>query len=177
MHDYNRLATRAMTGARLDHFIAETARVREAADAFAAGDITRIGALAAASQADADRVLRNQVPQTRDLVTLALEHGAAAASSFGAGWGGSVWALVETAAAAPFLDAWLGAYRAHHPGLASTAFIAPPAHAPKSRTIISADGHQADSGSSGPNNGPGIAHAAVAAGSTPPCTDVSRESR
>jgi galactokinase len=127
MDRYNRLADpRAMIGARQDHFMAETSRVRQAADAFAAGDIARIGQLAAASQDEADRLLQNQVPQTRDLVALALERGAAAATSFGAGWGGSVWALVDATAAAAFLNAWLGAYRARHPGLAATAFIAWP---------------------------------------------------
>lgn len=127
MAQYNRLADpAAMTGARLEHFTAETARVAEAAGAFADGDAARVGALAAASQQDADRLLGNQVPETRDLVALARDHGATAASAFGAGWGGSVWALVETAPAASFLDAWLAAYRARHPHLPASGFISPP---------------------------------------------------
>ena len=124
---YNRLADpAAMTGARLDHFLAEDARVLEAADAFAAADISRVAELAAASQRDADRLLGNQVPETRDLVALALDGGAAAASSFGAGWGGSVWALVRDEDAAPFADRWHAAYRARHPQPASAVFLCPP---------------------------------------------------
>ena len=107
---YNRLADAAahgeMTGARLEHFRAENARVAEAAEAFATGDIARIGELAAASQRDAERLLGNQVPETIALVASALEHGAAAASSFGAGWGGSVWALVDERRAAAFAEKW-----------------------------------------------------------------------
>ena len=126
---YNRLADpAAMTGARLDHFRAEDARVLEAAEAFARGDISRIGALAAASQQDADRLLGNQVPETRDLVATARGEGAAAASSFGAGWGGSVWALARKTDAPAFLDRWLAGYRARHPRLVSGGFVAPPAN-------------------------------------------------
>lgn len=107
---YNRLADSAargqMTGARLEQFRAENARVAEAAEAFARGDIARIGELASASQRDAERLLGNQVPETIALVAAALERGAAAASSFGAGWGGSVWALVEERRAAAFAEQW-----------------------------------------------------------------------
>ena len=124
---FNRLADpAAMTGARLRHFVAEDARVTEAADAFARGDIARIGALASASQRDADELLGNQVPETRALVGLALAEGASAASAFGAGWGGSVWALVETAAGPAFLERWLGAYRLRYPQHRSTGFVSPP---------------------------------------------------
>jgi len=111
---------------RLDHFLAEDARVVEAADAFERGDIAHLGTLAAASQRDAERLLKNQVPETTELVALALESGAAAASGFGAGWGGSVWALVEVNAAAPFLERWLQRYRARHPYLTFEGFVSPP---------------------------------------------------
>jgi galactokinase len=103
--------------ARLEHFIAEDGRVADAAGAFARGDIATIGELAQASQQDADRLLGNQVPETRDLVTLARNIGAAAASAFGAGWGGSVWALVREDDAPRFLDEWLRAYGDRHPEL------------------------------------------------------------
>lgn len=124
---YNRLADpAAMTGDRLRHFQNEDARVLDAADAFATVDIGRIGQLAADSQRDADLLLGNQVPETRELVAFALAEGAAAASSFGAGWGGSVWALVQAPAADAFADAWLAAYRRRHPHLAAGAFASPP---------------------------------------------------
>jgi galactokinase len=111
---------------RLDHFIAEDARVEAASDAFARADISAIGALARASQADADRLLGNQVGETRYLASVAYELGAAAASSFGAGWGGSVWALVQKADADAFAGRWLAEYRRHYPDHAATGFVSPP---------------------------------------------------
>ena len=123
---FDDLPLNADLGARLDHFLAEDARVVAAADAFERGDIAALGELAAASQRDAETLLRNQVPETSELVALALEAGAAAASGFGAGWGGSVWALVEASAATPFLEKWLQAYRARHPHVNSEGFVSPP---------------------------------------------------
>jgi galactokinase len=111
---------------RLDHFLAEDARASEAADAFARTDVAAIGTLAERSQHDAEHLLGNQVKETTELVDLARAQGAAAACGFGAGWGGSVWALVPTAEAAPFLDAWLRAYRERHPYLPFEGFVSPP---------------------------------------------------
>jgi galactokinase len=111
---------------RFEHFIAEDARVAEAADALARRDITVLGDLAAASHADADRLLGNQIEQTRALVDIARALGASAASSFGAGWGGSVWALVQKEDADPFARTWLTEYRQRHPDHESTAFVSPP---------------------------------------------------
>lgn len=111
---------------RLEHFVAEDARVAEASDAFIRGDIAAIGELAGASQADADRLLGNQIDETRALVTLAREIGAPAASAFGAGWGGSVWALVQETDAAPFLTEWQAAYRKRYPERPPEGFVSPP---------------------------------------------------
>lgn len=111
---------------RFDQFVAEDARVADASYAFNRGDIAAIGSLAEASQAEADRLLGNQIPETRFLVTLAREIGAPAASAFGAGWGGSVWALIKTTDAESYSREWLTAYRlryAHHP---AEGFVAPP---------------------------------------------------
>ena len=106
--------------------MAEDARVAEASLVFARGDISAVGDLSAASQADADRLLGNQIDETRTLVSLAREIGAPAASAFGAGWGGSAWALVKASEAEPFLDAWLSAYRQRHPRWPSEGFVSPP---------------------------------------------------
>jgi galactokinase len=111
---------------RLEHFAAEDARVAEAAAAFARGNIRRIGELAAQSHDAAARLLGNQVPETHALVNLAREAGAVAASAFGGGWGGSVWALVPDAEAHAFLEHWLGAYRTQHPHPPATGFVSPP---------------------------------------------------
>ena len=51
------------------------------------------------------------------------ENGAAAASAFGAGFGGSVWALIEKSQTEPFLAAWADAYRAKFPDDAEAALF------------------------------------------------------
>ncbi len=91
---------------RLDHFVREDARVPAALAAFDATDAAQLRALATESQADAETLLDNQVPATADLARSARELGAMGACGFGAGFGGSVWALVERDAAAAFASRW-----------------------------------------------------------------------
>lgn len=113
---------------RLNQFVEEsTVLVPAAADALARDDLTTFGVHVARSQELAERLLRNQVPETMALVRAARDHGAIAASAFGAGFGGSVWALVDTATAPAFLDRWQDAYRAACPEAAvrSTFFLTP----------------------------------------------------
>jgi len=108
--------------ARLDQFIAETrVIIPAAADALAAGDLAAFGSAVDRSQALAERALGNQVEETVFLARSARELGAAAASAFGAGFGGSVWALVGEADAARFLDAWRAAYVERFPARAADA--------------------------------------------------------
>jgi len=59
----------------------------------------------------AERGLGNQVPETIELARSARRLGAIAASAFGAGFGGSVWALVPATDAARFADEWAAVYR------------------------------------------------------------------
>jgi galactokinase len=91
---------------RLDHFLREDARIAEAVAAFRTFDATGIGRLAQDSQADAENLLANQIPETIALARSARELGAFASCSFGAGFGGSVWALVDRSKAAGFADRW-----------------------------------------------------------------------
>jgi galactokinase len=79
-------------------------------DAFRSGDLAALGALVDRSMAMAERALRNQVPETSFLTRAARDRGAAAASAFGAGFGGAVWTMIETATADVFLDGWRMAY-------------------------------------------------------------------
>ena len=58
--------------------------------------------------------------------TEALSPDSRAASSFGAGWGGSVWALADIEGAPAFLARWLGAYQRDWPGRRGEGFVAPP---------------------------------------------------
>ena len=116
---------------RLTHFAREFPRVAQAADAFASVDAARIGALAAMSHDDADKLLSNQLPETNALVRLAVEQGAIGASAFGAGFGGSVWAIVnasDEATVNAFGDRWITSYRAAFPdrGPMATWFAARP---------------------------------------------------
>lgn len=95
---------------RLSQVSREVARVSLAARAFADADAVAVGALTRASQADAETLLGNQIPETIALAHLAYAHGAFAASAFGAGFGGSVWALVPTDEAETFATRWRQAY-------------------------------------------------------------------
>lgn len=107
---------------RLDHFIREDARVAEAVDAFRTADAARLAALAEASQIDAEVLLGNQVPETIALARTARAQGAFAACSFGAGFGGSVWALVDGAAVA-FARRWDAAAFVAQPGPPVTSLL------------------------------------------------------
>jgi galactokinase len=96
---------------RLAHFLREDRRVPDALAACSSADAAALGALASDSQHDAEVLLRNQVPETIALAAAARALGAIAACSFGAGFGGSVWALVEREAARTFPTRWLAACR------------------------------------------------------------------
>lgn len=116
---------------RLSAFAREVPRVPLAAAAFATADRESVGALAAASHDDADQLLGNQLIETNALVDMALQRGAFAASAFGAGFGGSVWALVDSAdpvIVQRFGEHWMNAYRQAFPARAglSTCFDARP---------------------------------------------------
>lgn len=95
---------------RLTQLVRELARIPLAAQAFARADADALGALTHASQEDAETLLGNQIPETIALVRLARAHGAFAASAFGAGFGGSVWALAPTGEADAFAGRWRRAY-------------------------------------------------------------------
>jgi galactokinase len=102
---------------RLDHFVRETARGPLALIAFRDADRRALGQLSADSQRDADVLLGNQIPETMLLARLARELGAFGASSFGAGFGGSVWAAVDAGDARRFGEEWVRAYAKHFPHL------------------------------------------------------------
>ena len=89
------------------------------ADAFRARDFARLGSLVDRSQALAESALENQVPETIALARLAREHGAVAASAFGAGFGGAVWAMVAGDRAEGFAEQWRHAYGALFPNRAA----------------------------------------------------------
>jgi galactokinase len=114
--------TSAHLRARLDQFVSESdTYVPGAARALADGDLQTFGTLVAASQHAAECALENQVPETRMLARSAVEQGAVAASAFGAGFGGSVWAMIPAAEAEAFIGRWRAAYQCASPELAARA--------------------------------------------------------
>ncbi|HEY7501788.1 MAG TPA: galactokinase family protein [Vicinamibacterales bacterium] len=105
---------------RFDHFVEESmVLVPLAGDQLEQGALDAFGPSVDRSQDLAERLLGNQVPETISLARLARERGAIAASAFGAGFGGSAWALVERGDADDFLARWQKAYARAHPGPAS----------------------------------------------------------
>jgi galactokinase len=99
------------------------------AAALAAGELEVLGRWVDRSQALATAGLRNQVPETIALQRSARELGATAASAFGAGFGGAVWAMVAGDSADGFRANWQRHYLA--------AF---PQHAAKFRSFVTRPG-------------------------------------
>ena len=101
---------------RFDHFYLENqVLIPAAVAALTDGDLAAFGAAATRSQQTGTELLGNQVPETVALAELAVAQGATGASAFGAGFGGSVWALIRRDEAAAFLTAWQNAYLARFP--------------------------------------------------------------
>lgn len=106
----------AALATRLEHFVVENERVIPAAGAaLAAGDLIAFGNAVDDSQHATEHLLGNQVPETVWLAAEARRQGALAASAFGAGFGGSVWAMIHRDHAAQFLAAWAAKYQEAFP--------------------------------------------------------------
>lgn len=110
------VAGEAALRARLEQFVSESEElVPQAGDALARGALAEFGAVVERSHAGAERGLRNQVAETIHLQRRARALGAIAASAFGAGFGGSVWAMVEAERAGEFRSQWQADYAAAFP--------------------------------------------------------------
>ena len=109
---------------RFDQFYLESERIIPAAsDALALGDLKTFGALVDRSQQAAEDLLCNQVRETIWLAKSARQLGAHAASAFGAGFGGSVWALVARDDAGEFVRRWQQGYESVGPPAATSQFF------------------------------------------------------
>jgi galactokinase len=107
---------------RLEQFVEESETiVPQAAERLARKDYAALGSLVDRSQRLAEERLRNQVPETMALVRTARFLGAPAASAFGAGFGGSVWALAPRSPSVEFLDRWRAEYLRLFPAHATSA--------------------------------------------------------
>jgi len=109
---------------RFEHFLGESEEiVPAAAEAIAHGALETLGNVVDRSQERAERLLGNQIPETVALARMARELGAVAASAFGAGFGGSVWALVHSEQAGEFRARWTERYSATFPDAAARAHV------------------------------------------------------
>lgn len=107
---------------RYRHFNAESNRIiPKAVEALASGDLKAWGEAVLESQQAGESMLGNQVPETIFLAKSAYEIGALASSAFGAGFGGSVWAMVEERSAKTFTEQWRALYLDKFPQYAATA--------------------------------------------------------
>jgi len=101
---------------RFEQFHLEcTQIIPQASDALSRGDLIEFGNLTDQSQAGAEHALGNQIPETCELVRSARALGASAASAFGAGFGGAVWALIESDRVPAFLEKWQDTYHSQFP--------------------------------------------------------------
>jgi len=101
---------------RFDQFVIENDQIIPAAgDAMVRGDWNALGHWVDQSQQQAERGLKNQVPETIALAQSARQLSAIAASALGAGFGGSVWALLPRASALEFLSNWKESYLRRFP--------------------------------------------------------------
>ncbi|MDQ6886047.1 MAG: galactokinase [Gemmatimonadota bacterium] len=122
--------------ARLEQFITESGElVPSAADALEAGDLRQLGVIVDRSQAAAEALLGNQLPETSYLARSARELGAVAASAFGAGYGGSVWALVVSDGREEFISRWERGYAHRFPERAQGAEMFTTAAGPPSMRL------------------------------------------
>jgi galactokinase len=113
---------------RARHVLTEAARVDAAVAEMKAGDATAFGKLMLASHESLRDDYEVSGPELDALVSLAVEAGAAGARLTGAGFGGSVVALVTPEAGTAVLEAWADGF--HRPrGLTGAAFVAEPAGA------------------------------------------------
>lgn len=108
--------------ARFEHFLAASRQIVPAVPGILQDDaLVTFGNLADRSQKLGIELLGNQVPETIYLAQTARRLGAHAATSFGAGFGGSTWALIEVEQQETFLQGWEGMYRKKFPARKSQA--------------------------------------------------------
>jgi galactokinase len=114
---------------RVRQFAAEETRIiPRALRALRDGDIAVLGNQLSSSHRASRTLLGNIVPEIDDLQRSAAALGARGASGFGAGFGGSILAVVPTREVRAMLSAWRAGYGEKHPDQAAEAafFIAEP---------------------------------------------------
>ena len=89
------------------------------------GNTKNIGPFIEKSQQLTSNWLQNQIPETDYLASSATKLGAIAASAFGAGFGGSVWALVKKNEVEQFTESWKVDYLNKYPKASKKAVFFP----------------------------------------------------
>ncbi len=111
-----------MLAERVRQFAIESEELIPAAgDALCGGDFRRLGEVVDQSMQNAAELLHNQIDETMFLAARARDLGAIAASAFGAGFGGSVWALVPHGEGESLAHRLLDDYRRRFPARAASA--------------------------------------------------------
>ena len=106
------------------------------ARALAKGDGAALGSLVDRSQALTESHLKNTLEETEWLPRTARRLGCLAASAFGAGFGGSVWALARAEEAEAMLEGWESAYAEAYPARRAQArFFAMRTPGPGARSV------------------------------------------
>ena len=101
---------------RVKQFYVENFEIIPAVSALLAeGKIGDIGDLIDLSQQNAERLLGNQIEETVFLQRSAREIGSVAASAFGAGFGGSVYAITRASEANDLIEEWRRVYLTQYP--------------------------------------------------------------
>ena len=122
---------------RFDQYVLEAHDViPEAFTALGDGDLDAFGRVVDRSQNAAETLLGNQIPETIELARSARELGAFAASAFGGGFGGSVWALVEKGDAEIFAERWRKVHEQAFPEAGANARFIVTAAGPAAMSIL-----------------------------------------
>lgn len=96
-------------------FVEDREIIPQTASAWIRKDLCALGRLLDVSHRNSKKYLWNIVPEIDFLQRSARELGAIASSGFGAGFGGSVYALIPKDSASDFLEAWKQDYLQKHP--------------------------------------------------------------
>ncbi len=124
---------------RLEQFSLESRVIIPAVSrALSAARMEEVGELVDRSQMLAENALCNQLPETIHLQRSARRLGAAAASAFGAGFGGSVWAAVKKMEAEEFLEQWKASYLTAFPAYSGSAEFFCSGAGPAAFSVLSA---------------------------------------
>lgn len=101
---------------RFEHFFSMSEEiVPSAGESLARPDVAAFGELCERAGLLGERLLKNTVPETEFLARSAKEAGAVASLPFGAGFGGSVWAMINAGEAGSFMEKWAQLYRNEYP--------------------------------------------------------------